>query len=238
MADPTKPVLELHNGILVVRDDLFPGGTKARYIPRLFDDGAEEVVYASPVEGGAQIALATVAGRLGRRATIFCAKRAEPHPRTRQAHALGAKVVMVAPGYLSVVQARAKAYCVETGACLAPFGMDMPEAVAAIAGAAASLGEPFDEVWCASGSGVLPRALAQAWPLARRVCVQVGRALVPDEVAGARIEVAALPFGKPDTGATPFPCDRHYEAKAWHRCVAGRGPGRVLFWSVLGDPTQ
>lgn len=42
-----------HDGIAVVRDDLFLGGTKARFLPALFD-GADEVVYASPAEGGAQ----------------------------------------------------------------------------------------------------------------------------------------------------------------------------------------
>jgi hypothetical protein len=40
----TKPQLIEHDGVLVVRDDLFPGGTKARYLPLLFD-GAGEVVY-------------------------------------------------------------------------------------------------------------------------------------------------------------------------------------------------
>jgi hypothetical protein len=67
---------------MVVRDDLFDGGTKARFIPALFD-GAQEIVYAGPQEGGAQTALATVARALGKRAIIFVAKRAEPHPRVR-----------------------------------------------------------------------------------------------------------------------------------------------------------
>jgi hypothetical protein len=58
----TPPVVVEHHGIMVVRDDLFAGGTKARFIPALFD-GAQEVVYASPQEGGAQTALATVARR-------------------------------------------------------------------------------------------------------------------------------------------------------------------------------
>ena len=49
------PIVTVHNGIHVVRDDLFLGGTKARFLPVLFDD-AEEVVYASPCEGGAQTA--------------------------------------------------------------------------------------------------------------------------------------------------------------------------------------
>ena len=32
------PIVKEHEGIQVVRDDLFPGGTKARFIPRLFVD--------------------------------------------------------------------------------------------------------------------------------------------------------------------------------------------------------
>lgn len=91
--------------------------------------GAEEVVYASPAEGGAQVALATVARKLGKRATIFVARRAKPHPRTLQAAKLGAKIVPIAPGYLSVVQARAREYCAQSGARLMPFGADMPEAI-------------------------------------------------------------------------------------------------------------
>jgi hypothetical protein len=111
----TAPILEVHRGITVVRDDLFPGGTKARFIGRVFDRAAE-AVYASPPEGGAQTALATVARALGKRATIFVASRAKPHARTLEAARLGTKIVPVAPGYLTVVQARAKAYCRETGA--------------------------------------------------------------------------------------------------------------------------
>lgn len=52
----TTPIVQTHAGILVVRDDLHPGGTKARFIGRVFD-GVQEAVYASPPEGGAQTAL-------------------------------------------------------------------------------------------------------------------------------------------------------------------------------------
>jgi hypothetical protein len=58
------------------------------------------VVCASPAEGGAQTALATVARRLDKRATIFVARRAKPHPRTVEAAKLGAQIIGVAPGYL------------------------------------------------------------------------------------------------------------------------------------------
>ena len=58
----------------------FPVGTKARFLPILFED-ANEVVYASPAEGGAQTALATVAAQLGKRATVFVAERNKWHDR-------------------------------------------------------------------------------------------------------------------------------------------------------------
>ena len=229
----TPPVISEHDGITVVRDDLFPGGTKARFIGPLFD-GADEVVYASPAEGGAQTALATVAKALGKQATIFVAKRADPHPRALLAKQLGAQVCMVSPGYLTVVQARARAYCAASGARLAPFGVDIPEALAAIRDAALALAINPDEVWCASGSGVLARGLAAAWPMARRNVVQVGRELSADDVAGAQIHIASLPFGRPCKAKPPFPSDPHYDAKAWEIAKARRGAGLCLFWNVVG----
>jgi hypothetical protein len=44
--------------------------------------------------------------------------------------------------------ARAREYSREVGASLAPFGVDMPEAIEAIAAAARSIGIQPDEVWC------------------------------------------------------------------------------------------
>jgi hypothetical protein len=223
----------MHGGVAVVRDDLFPGGTKARFLTALFAD-ADEVVYASPAEGGAQTALAAAAAAVGKRATIFVAKRATPHPRAFMAKRLGAQVLQVRPGYLSVVQARARAYCEATGAKLAPFGVDMHEALETIAAAARSTGEQPDEVWCASGSGVLMRALSLAWPGARRHAVQIGRALTSTDVAGATIHVHPRKFEQPAASQPPFPSDPHYDAKAWEVCQERKGPGRVLFWNVTG----
>lgn len=227
----TTPIITEHNGIFVARDDLFLGGTKARYIGHLFAAN-DEIVYASPPQGGAQTALATVARQLGKRATIFIAQRASPHPRSLMAKRLGAKVLQVRPGYLSVVQARARAYCNHTGAMLAPFGMNVPGASAAIATAAQATGLDPDEVWCASGSGVLARGLALAFPKAKRHVVQIGRTLQTSDVAGARIHVYPKPFDAEATRCPPFPSDPHYDAKAWEVCKVMHGPGRVLLWNV------
>lgn len=227
------PIVVEHEGIIVIRDDLFVGGTKARFIPRLFDT-ADEIVYASPCEGGAQTALATVARQLGKKATIFVAKRLEPHPRALMVRRLGGRVFTVSPGYLTTVQARAAEYCRQSGATLAPFGMDMAGAVETIAQAAREARQSPDEVWCASGSGVLARALAAAWPGARRHVVQVGRKLEKSEVAGATIHEHPRAFGQEAKTKPPFPSDPHYDAKAWEIMKARRGPGLVLMWNVTG----
>jgi hypothetical protein len=229
----TPLIVREHNGVLVVRDDLYPGGTKARFMPVLFE-GADEAVYASPAEGGAQSALATVAKELGKRATIFVAARAKLHPRTLEAARLGAKVVAVRPGYLSVVQARAKDYAKASGARLVPFGVDLAEAITRLAEAALATGLNPDEVWCAAGSGVLARALAKAWPRARRHVVQVGRGLEAKDVANASIHIYPRPFSDVARTVPPFPSDPHYDAKAWETMTARKGPGRVVFWNVAG----
>lgn len=229
----SAPIIIEHEGLYVARDDLYPGGTKARYLPALFAD-ADEVVYASPAEGGAQTALAHCAKALGKRATIFVAKRAAPHPRALMAERLGAKIMQVAPGYLTVVQARARAYCAATGAKLAPFGVNLPGSIEAIAQAARGFDFTPDEVWCASGSGVLARGLAAAFPNARRHCVQVGRELSSADVAGAQIHVHPLVFSAACKALPPFPSDPHYDAKAWQIAKARHGAGRVLFWNVTG----
>lgn len=231
VAQSSRPIVTEHDGILVVRDDLYPGGTKARFIPALFAD-ADEVVYATPCEGGAQTALAYVASHLGKRATLFCAARKKPHDRTLMAQRLGAAVHFVSPGYLNVVQARAEEYADHTGAKLAAFGI--PQAVDAIAEAAFETGLEPDEVWCASGSGTLARGLAKAFPWASRYAVEVGRELSPRDVDNATIIKQPLPFGKTYRGDVPFPSDPHYDAKAWAVCKARHKGGLVLFWNVTG----
>jgi len=168
-------VIKEHDGVLVVREDLIAGGTKARVLPVLFD-GAEEYVYASPVYGYAQIALAHAATANGKKALIFCARRAKPHPRTLEAYAAGANVFQIDVGYMAVVQARAREYCKATAAAkLLPLGLDDPAFISELARIAAALPVKPTEVWSAAGSGVLTRALQMAWPKAQVNAVRVGK---------------------------------------------------------------
>ena len=225
-------LIEEHKGIGVVRDDLFPGGTKARFVPELFD-GTDELVYASPAQGGAQYAIAFVAAQLGKRATIFIADRRVPHPRQIEAKRLGAKIVFVKNGYLAVVQKRARDYAAEVGARLAPFGMDCSEAIEMISAAALKLEENPDEVWCAAGSGTLTRALQKAWPRAQHVAVAYGRDIPQEKIGAARQLRYPKPFEHLSRVVPPFPCDRHCDAKAWEIATARKRAGRCIFWNVV-----
>ena len=224
------PVVERHAGVLVVRDDLLPGGTKMRAIlPLMQAQAAAEFVYASPAQGYAQVALAHCARLLGRRATVFTAARKVPHPLTQAAADAGAAVVPVPCGYLSVVQARARAYAAERGAFLVPFGVEDAGALQAIAGAAAATGLLPAEVWSVAGSGLLTRALQRAWPRARFVAVVVGREGC--DTGRARRIVHPLPFERPAKVLPPFPSAACYDGKAWEYIRAEAGPG-ALFWNV------
>lgn len=230
-----EPVIKEHQGVIVVRDDFIPGGSKRRFVDRLFG-GASEVVYASPVYGGAQIAIAHAAREAGIRSTIFCAKRGTPHPRTIEAKKAGAKIIQVNPGYLSNAKAKARDYCNATGASLLPFGMESPIALDEIATAAAhiqSIVGTIDQVWCVGGSGVLCRGLQQGLAGVKSFnVVQVGRELLPEDVKAARVYRYPLDFAKDAKRPPPFPSCSNYDAKAWE-FIPKESQAKVLFWNVM-----
>lgn len=224
------PVVKKHGRFFVVRDDLLEGGTKRRVIqPLVAAMDAQEFVYASPAYGYAQLALAVSARACGKRATIFTAKRKQPHRLTLAAHRAGAKVVMVPYGYLSNVQAKARAYSEKVGAVNVPFGVDTPESIAAIAGAARSIGISPEEVWTVSGSGTLSRGLQSAWPDASFHTVLIG-AKGPN-TGKAKVYRAPEKFEADARSKPPWPSSPNYDAKAWAFMKRAASDG-ALFWNV------
>lgn len=229
MSELPEPVIEKHDGIVVVRDDLIAGGTKVRALPVLFT-GAEEYAYASPVYGYAQIALAHCAARLGKKSIVFCARRKVQHARTMEAYYAGANVFQVSCGYMSVVKKRAQDYCRETGAKLLPFGLDDPRFIAELSAVAArSLrGREPQEIWCAAGSGVLCRALERAFPKASVNAVRVGAEPIVDR---AKVWLAPERFEQEAQERPPFPSCSNYDAKVW-RFIKRNATEGALFWNV------
>lgn len=229
-----EPKIEKHNGIYVVRDDLIDGGTKSRYLIDLFN-AFDEVVYATPAYGGAQLALAYCAKLKGKQATLFVAKRKDPHKRTLQAKSLGARVFQVPHGYLNHVQSKAKKYAKDKGAYYLEFGGDTTETIETIGRMASTINiqiKDIDEVWCASGSGVLTRGLQNGIKAKRFYAVQVGKD-IKGKVGKATIIKHRLEFKEELNIKTPFPSCPNYDKKAWELCKK-HSKGKVLFWNVMG----
>jgi hypothetical protein len=230
MLNYPPPVLQEIEGVLVVRDDLIEGGTKVRALSQ-FMDRADEFIYASPAQGYAQLALAIACRAAGKQATVFVAKRNQLHPITAKAKESGARIVQVPYGYMSNVHAKAKEYCVASGAFMFPFGFDFPEFINELSRVAKTLSIEPREVWCVAGSGVLSRALQQAYPKAKIKAVRIGA--VP-EIAKADLYTAPEKFEQNAKQPPPFPSCSNYDAKAWQFIKQYAQPG-ALFWNVAGD---
>jgi hypothetical protein len=231
-----EPIIKEHDGILVVRDDYIPGGTKRRFSDQLIK-GYREVVYTSPVYGGAQIALAHAGKEVGVKVTIFCAKRKTPHARTLEAKRAGATIIQVPYGYLSNVISKAKAYCSDTGAHLLPFGLETPLSFSEIAKVARQIQgthSNITEVWCVGGSGVLSRSLPLGFTSNVTFnVIQVGKSLDVSKMGNAKIYKHPLTFDKDSKIKPPFPSCSNYDAKGWEY-VKKYGQGVPLFWNVMG----
>jgi len=241
----TDPYLDQYRvddrSVVVVRDDLLAGGSKARFLPELIK-GAKEVVYGAPFCGGAPVALATIGKILGIRVTIFYAARLEAnlHPRQILAREQGARLCFVPHGYMSHVQKTAKEYATTAGALFLPLGFDVPEAtgvfIAAMETVRRRIGDP-EQVWCASGSGMLARCLGLAFPASQVQAVAVGLASrwqKQNFSSNVVITQAPEPYAKALSIDVPFPCCPNYERKAW-RIYRRLGKDNSLFWNVMGD---
>lgn len=229
------PKVKTYRGIQVVRDDLYPGGTKARLFKKLYKENIEIVYACSPISC-TQIALARAAKQAGGVATIFTAKRGKRTVQTIEALRLGAEIHECYPGYLTVAKARAMEFAKENECYYSPLGFDTPENIKEIALLARMLDVEPDEVWCAAGSGVLTRALQMAWPDAEHHAVQVGGKC---DIGKAKRHEHPDKFDKPCSRQPPFPSEEYYDAKAWEILMEQVGPqpmGRsVLFWNCLGN---
>lgn len=223
------PVIDTVGSCQVLLDNLLLGGTKQRVVLDLLKGGLE-YVYASPAYGYAQVALAVGCQALGVQATVFVAKRNNPHPRTLLAKKLGAKIVQVPYGYLSNVQSKAKDYARLVGAQYLGFGFDTPAMQTALAKVAADLPISPKQVWVAAGSGTLSRALQIAWPDADHHAVAVGK---DPDVGGATLWHAPEAFSKPAKDPPPYPSCDNYDAKVWQFAKRHAHKG-ALIWNVAG----
>lgn len=242
-----KPVVKIHKGFRVVRDDLLslangPAiGSKARFADALFFHypHIREWVYgSSPAQGFAQVSLAAAANTYGINITLFMAERSKENrtPQQKTALSLGADIRWVPNGFLAVTESRAKAYASELPEKrrLIPMGLDHPVVLSAIIKVARSLKlRDVREIWTVAGSGTLSRGLQMAFPDAFVHAVSVGHRLTEEQRGRAKVWEHPLPFTKdvPEKDIPPYPSLRNYDAKLWMFAKKHARPG-ALIWNV------
>ena len=245
-----NPIIKIHQGIHVVRDDKLDAGTKVRGVDYLIGHDAryahiKEWVYGScPASGYAQISLPTVCNRYQKRAVIFMAKRRldSLHPYQQRGLNAGADVRWVPNGMLSVTQARARAYVAEspTTRMLLPIGLEHPTVFGSFIRVARNLPIMPRYVWSVGSSGTLNRSLQLAWPNAEVHVVSTGHQMSEEEIGRAHFHRSPYTFNQvvPLYEQPPFPSAAAYDAKAWapmmywYHTARIPGSGAVLFWNV------
>lgn len=252
--------IEQHDGIYVLRDDLLPGGTKSVLLDEILPKEFDEFVYATPVYGGFQIALAMWCKKNGKRCVLFCAKRKEMHPNTLKAKAEGATISEVEHGYLSVVEKRAKEYMALVGdlnAYKIPWGSHNEQSIDLIANRATKvitqMGQMYsvypDVIFITLGSGMLTEGILEGsreFELSgQEPPVEISQMGVHAVQVGAQYEGSHprltlykyhKPFDKKADVIPPFPSMPNYDAKGWHYAKNYQflnPEKKVLFWNVL-----
>lgn len=183
----------------VVRDDYLIGGTKQRGLAALLHaqpHTVHEFIYAGPVFGFAQVALAHVAQLVGKQATLVVARQDDGKlkPLTARARGMGARLIEIPrPNSLKHVEAAAQEYYAGRpagSAMLLPFGLHCETFISALetslrAALPAELLRPEaapKRLWLVCGSATLLATLARIWPQTHFLAVQVGKKIWPDQL--------------------------------------------------------
>ena len=241
-----KIIIEKHEGIYVVREDLLEGGSKRRFIDRYVreekEKGAEEFVFGgAPATGYAPMSLTLQAKHYGANATFFMAKRSldNLHEYQKKALEYGAKIQWVNMGMLNVTLSRAKKYYEENTFKRRnfPLGLEDERVIEDIETLAKEIKEEwkdkFSEIWTVGSSGTLSRGLQRAFPELEVHVISVGHKMSEREIGRAKFYKSPYKFDKPikPIEAPPFPSAPTYDAKAWPFLKEFAKPN-ALFWNV------
>ena len=228
-------ILERHYGMTVLRDDLLLGGTKSRYLEKIMDPKYKGYVYASPVYGGFQIALAGVCRKLGKKAVIFTPDRKKVHKNTWRVVDLGAEVIGIKPGYLNVLQKRAKDFAKRNNYEYLEFGANYPVTIDAISETMRKITKLMEKeptsIFCAVGSGTLLKGIIGGTDKAKVYGVQVGKEFNYTHKRFTKI-VYPVGFEYESKFKSDFPSMPNYDRKALE-VAAQLKDDNTLFWNVL-----
>lgn len=231
------PVVTVHDGIRVVRDDLTVG-TKVRGGDLLASKVEQDrLVYVQPRTGLAGVSLLDVCKRRNKELTLFMpsSKRISYHQAACIEQGADARFIRIAA--MPVLNNYARKWAEEHGHYFIPLGLKHELVTAGLIHAALKIPEP-EEVWTVVSTGVLTRALQIAYPNATFHAVAVARNMKSGEIGRADIISAPEPFQKAINmdDRPPFPSVPTYDAKAWRYIPKNTGRD-ILFWNVGQSPT-
>jgi 1-aminocyclopropane-1-carboxylate deaminase/D-cysteine desulfhydrase-like pyridoxal-dependent ACC family enzyme len=172
-----------------------------------------------------------------------------PPPAAKRARVLGAELLAVPAARINICLAAARRHVEERGGRMLPFGLDCPEAVAAVAQEAARTDPACyrgGTVVLSCGSGVTLAGLLNGLAAkpnqiigvsSGRSCENILRCVlrysrdIPDFV---NLRQPAVPYSAALSYPCPFPCNAYYDLKAWKFLAENirRLPSPILFWNI------
>ena len=231
------PVIQTHDGIQVVRDDLIVG-TKARAAHRLFQDVKEDtVVYVQPREGAAGVSLIEAANAANKKVKFFM-------PASKRMSETQALVIERGADYefhriaaMPNLNRMAEQWALQNNAFFIPLGLKHSLVTAALVRVGHNLrmnGFNPTTMAVATSTGTLIRALQIAFPDTTFHSVAVARNLQAGEKGPATFYSDTRPFLTDTKFVCPFPSYQNYDAKAWEYCVNN---GIEAMWNVASKPS-
>lgn len=246
----TIPITENRNTYHLIDDSVCIGGTKQRLLGRIVREiPANELIYAGPDGGIAQVALAYTALLWGKKATIFLNTKidAEKPPLVQLAEGLGAAVHISdsATGRtLEMTQNEALKYqqADPNNRMMLPFGLkskkgekyfDLFYDALCDAIPRELLLQPPTRLWLVGGSAFLFDVLTYIWPSTEFHLVQVGKTIWPDQLEGKRVHLYVAPekFGQVAKAQPPYKTVPWYDAKVW-QFIQQHGRNGDYIWNV------
>lgn len=243
----------------LINDSIF-GGTKLRVLLHLLQNITEnEIVYAGPDSGMAQIAIGAVAKILNKKATIFVNTyyKMEPKPFLVE---FGQRYLNINYNFATSPKGRtlkdtdldAQKYVEEDNKNrkLLPFGLKdekvmnyfeklLKEALQNI--------NPPKRMWLVVGSGMILKTFQTIWPSTQFMCVQVGKTVWPDQlmprtlpdgkIITDKLFVAPEYFTQLTKILPPYPSIPWYDAKLWQFVIKDGEDGDYI-WNVAQLPTE
>jgi hypothetical protein len=241
-------------GIYVLRDDLYPGGTKARFITNFMKNSDyDEFIYPGTSLGAAIVALGYAAKETKKQVTVFITERKEHNDIMQEAFGAGCgylRFEYVPMGFYPKIKKAAERYSKDLETpnkrFLIQCGVEHDWAIQSISEFAKTIREShgqYDYVVSACSSGTLQRGLQKGELGKQYLAVATGQKNISPGVADVvkHYDIQKFESIPPKEFRPPFPTVLNYDGKCWKYCkelIQKYPDKRILLWNVWANKNQ